>query len=322
MTYITDRTRKAIAEINGGARPAYARGGYIPATMTTDLSPGSPAWMRLVTGSKIAPILGISPYDDQYSTWHRMAGNLPGPEVTEAMRRGTFHEGAVLSETKFRHPEWLFTDTRATQQTLEWLAVTPDEVAVDGDDDVLVEVKTTSRWDEWGEPGTDQIPEHYRAQVIVTAHVLYCDRIVIAVMGPYWDYREYLVTPDPALAEAILTSCKDFWDSVQSGIEPALSHELSAYETWTKVGEVGPTGDVEIPPALARDYLDAYAADKRLGGLKAQIVNLLLEDDAKRAVCQGFTIAQRQKSSSGGVALAVARKRPDVNQIIIEGEAA
>lgn len=281
------------------------------------LHPGSPAWCRLVTGSKIAPILGISPYTDQYSIWHMMAGNIPAQEQTEDMRRGAFHEGAVLSECKFRHPDWRFTDTSHTQQTSEWLAVTPDEVAVDDADGVLIEVKTTSRWDGWGEAGTDQIPEHYRAQVLVTAHVLQCTKIVLAVMGPFWDYREYQVEPDADLAAAILRTCKDFWDTVHKGTEPPLSHAVSAYETWTQVGTPDGAGEAEISAELAYEYLNAAAAEKSLKAYRADIVNVLNGADAKRAVCQGYPIAQKQKGSGSNASLVISRKAPSPNDITL-----
>lgn len=296
------------------------------------LEPGSTEWQKLVTPSKVAPILGISPYTDQYSQWHRMAGHLERETVTDAMRRGTFHESAVLREFFYQHPELRHVpNSNKTVQVADWLAATPDALATvkaldnwQGPNDlILVEIKTADNWDEWGQKGTDEIPEHYRAQVIMCAHVVKADAIRVFVCGPYWEYREYVVDPDPELAEAILTRCRAFWESVQSGEEPELSSTLASFETWAKVAD--PTageGDAEISPELAVNYLAAHAAEKALPGYKAQIVNALQATGAKVAVCQGHKIAQRQRSSSGGATIAAARKRPTPDQIQIEETAA
>jgi predicted phage-related endonuclease len=283
------------------------------------LEPGSPEWQRLVTPSKIAGILGISPWADQFTTWHQMAGNLPPVAQTEAMRRGTFHEEGVLREFFHRNP-WLtrIPDSAKTVKNHDWVAATPDALAKvnaldnwgGSGDLVLVEAKTASRWDEWGEPGTDQIPEYYRAQVITTAHLLGCEAIHVPVVGPFWDYREYAVQPDPELAEAILARCRAFWESVQSGEEPELSQTVASYTTWTKVADPGAAdGDVEIPADVAHRFLTAVAAEKDVKPAKAAIVNLLERANARRATYNGQPVATRQKSAHG-MSLIAARKPP------------
>lgn len=283
------------------------------------LEPGSPEWLRLVTPSKIAGILGISPWTDQYTVWHQMAGNLPPTQQTEAMRRGTFHEEGVLREF-FHRNDWLarIPDSAKTVQHNAWLAATPDALAKvkalenwDGPGDlVLVEAKTCDRWDGWGENGTDEIPEHYRAQVITTADIIGCDLIKIPVVGPFWDYREYTVQPDPELAKAILDKCFHFWSSVQMGTPPELSETVASYTTWTKVADPdAPEGDVEIPGPLASRFLTAVAAEKDVKPAKAAIVNLLEAANARRATYQGQPVATRQKSAHG-MSLVAARKPP------------
>lgn len=274
------------------------------------MKPGDAEWAGLVTASKVAPILGISPFSDQYTVFHQMAGNLPPIAETEAMRRGKIYEAALLNDFYGRHPE-LTREDLATFQADSWLAVSPDSVAhTDSGRTLLVESKTAARWDGWGEPETDQIPEHYRAQVIVCAHVLGCDEIAFPVMGPFWDYREYYVDPDPELAEAILAKCHEFWLSVQSGIEPELSETVASYTTWTKVADPFGTGEVEIPPELARRFLVAAAGEKDFKPAKAAIANYLERAGAKYAVCRGHRIVARQKYKDGA-SIVSTRKPPD-----------
>lgn len=283
------------------------------------LKPGSPEWLSMVTPSKVAPILGISPYTDPYSQWHIMAGHIVEAE-TDEMRRGTYHEAAVLREFYHRNPDLCREPLgHRTIRVSEWLACTPDSIAVPRSRKVprvriMVEIKTTGDWDAWGEPGTDQIPEHYLAQVITCAHVAGVDEIRVFVLGPFWEYREYRVALDPVLAEAVLAQCHEFWLTVQSGDEPPLSDTVSSYDTWAKVAD--PTlgeGDAEIPTALAQRYLTAVAGEKDVKPARAAIVNILDAAGAKYATWNGHKVATRQRSSSGGASIVVARKPPVIH---------
>jgi len=283
--------------------------------MTATLAPGSLEWLGLVTASKVAPILGLSPFTDQFTMWHRMAGNLPEQAETEAMRRGKLYEAALLEDFYGRHPELQRIPGFGTFRANQWLAVTPDSVAEVADGTrILVEAKTAARWDGWGENGTDEVPDHYQAQAIVCAHVLGCRWIIFPVMGPFWDYREYHVQPDPEVAAAVLEMCHQFWVSVQDRVEPPLSATVASYTTWTKVADPAGVGEVEIPPDLARRYLIAVAGEKDVKPAKALIANHLNRTGAKHAVCQGWKIAARQKSKDG-TSLVVARKPPHPDEL-------
>ena len=72
--------------------------------MSTAFAPGSPEWARLVTASKVAGILGISPWDSQYKVWCVMAGLIPPDPENEAMRRGNMLEDAILNWWLADHP--------------------------------------------------------------------------------------------------------------------------------------------------------------------------------------------------------------------------
>lgn len=286
------------------------------------LTPGSPEWKRLVTPSKIGAMLNLSPWGDQYSLWHYMRGNIEQPE-TDEMRRGNFHEEGVLSEFFHRHPTWtrLGRSSKDTIQVSEWFAVTPDELALDDDGLlVLVEAKTSADLAEWGEPGTDEVPEYYYAQVLPAMHGIGAARAHVFVLGPFWEYHEYVVNPDPELAEATLAECHRFWLTVQSGDEPELCATAASYETWTKVAD--PTvgeGKVEIPADLAtelrRNAQAKREAEAALPPLRAQIVNIVDAAGAKYATVDGEVFARRQKNSHGGTSLVeVAAKKPKTKE--------
>lgn len=263
--------------------------------------------------------------------WHTMAGHLPPEPPTEAMLRGNDFEAGVLKRFYRQHPELTrnAVQEQRSRTVGDWLVITPDSEAFDHGTDadiagriwtVGVEVKTTDDWTEWGQPGTDEVPDHYRAQILVQAEVLGWDVVYVPVMGPWWDYREYIVSPDHDLAEAILAKCRSFWETVQAGDEPELSTTLAAYQTWQKITTATGEGVAEVPPEVAARYLRAIEGERDLGPARAAMVKAM--GGAKKAVCQTLPIAQKQRTAGGGIGVVVSRKRPHSTDIrIMEGAA-
>ena len=64
---------------------------------TQTLDPGSPGWLRLMTASKVAAILGVSQWDSPRSMWHRMRNELPAEPQSTVQSRGHYLEPAVLA---------------------------------------------------------------------------------------------------------------------------------------------------------------------------------------------------------------------------------
>ena len=56
--------------------------------MDPDYTPGSPAWTRRITATKVAAILGVSPWDSPRSMWAKMRGEMP--EGMDAETAGLF----------------------------------------------------------------------------------------------------------------------------------------------------------------------------------------------------------------------------------------
>src|SRR5690606_6484943 len=161
--------------------------------MTLDLTPGSPEWARRITASKVAAILGLSPWEAPRSLWHRMRGDLPREGSTDVQRRGHYLEPAILAWWRDQHDvlpksevpvdgEWVKAWEEQPTYTLgDWAAATPDARAwVDGTDAfsaVLVEAKSTAQ--EW-----DELPAYYLTQVIWQMHVSGIHRCHVPVIGP------------------------------------------------------------------------------------------------------------------------------------------
>ena len=208
--------------------------------MTDTLTPGSPEWIRVVTASKVAAILGVSPYDSPLSMWRKMKG-LDRPDAeTPAMRRGNLLESSVLDWWEADNPTARIIECQALVKLpgVEWAAANLDAVAEVPDvastlTAVAVEAKTTTSWDEWGEPGTDQVPMHYLVQALwQLAMAPDLARVHFAVLGPWLDFREYVIDRTDEVAELIDVmwgKCEAFAASLEADEPPELSDHVADF---------------------------------------------------------------------------------------------
>lgn len=259
-----------------------------------------------IGASEIAAVLGISPWDSPFSLyWRKKLGSRTEPN--EAMEWGLRHEATILGKFAENHPNLSLTPGGLYRHPEHrWMLATPDGLAHDHpvtDREPtcspcvpeLVQVKTTSSWDGWGTPGTDQIPTYYAAQVQQEMTVLGARRCWVPVLRNGNSYREYLVGWDPADADLIVTTGARFMRQLSDGVPPSLDGTAA---TTTALKALHPSvvdEVVTIPQRLADQYrvrrdllADAQAA---LTEVENQIRGLL--GDAKTATAGGVRVAQR-----------------------------
>ncbi|MGP9622240.1 lambda-exonuclease family protein [Corynebacterium sp. AOP34-AQ2-28] len=296
--------------------------------------PGSDEHRRLVTGSKISAILGLSKFETPAELWHRMRGDVPPQESTPAMRRGHNQEDSILS--------WYFTEMRPdleqtsgeqtfTRPDLPWAAANPDAVATEDAHSVFIDAKSIARdGGEWGKPGTDQVPLYYVTQMMWAMHMTHgpdgmgVTRTYIVKHGPYVDqYDEYFVDYDPTLAAKIEQRCYAFHRSLadEDGCPP-ITDRAGTHRVFAKLHpDIVPDSVWEISPTVARDYLAARdrtkAAQAAEDGAKARILTAM--GTAKTAVCGGVKIGYRREVKSG-VAFYPPPKPVDVSDLPDEQE--
>lgn len=174
-----------------------------------------------ITASEIAVVMGLSSWSSPYALYHQKLGILPPVEDSPAMERGRVLEPYIAGKFAQAHEDdfLLFGDGRQlfAHDERKWQLATPDRLIADdmrfdfdGDDVIEVfepvavaEFKTASSMDEWGEPGTDEIPVHYRAQVLWQMDVMGVHKAHVAVLDiGRWQVREYVIehgsTPEEA----------------------------------------------------------------------------------------------------------------------------
>ena len=258
------------------------------------LTPGSDAWMRTMSASKVAAVLGLSPYMSRFTLWHQMNGTAAKTETTDVMRRGHYLEPAVSAWFSAQHPDWKIIPTGTwTHPRLSWATASPDRIAlIKASPAALVEIKTAGHSDGWTD---SEIPPGYRAQVMWAMHVTGATTTYVAVLLPFLEFREYLIRYDAAEGEFIERQCEMFMDTLARQVPPPLDGATSTYQTLRELHPEINGESVEI------DYHDAVAflvAKQDLMTVtqweqESRSQMLARMGNAKTATCNGVTIATR-----------------------------
>jgi len=299
----------------------------VSAVPLKNFEPGSPEWMTRMTASKVAAVLGLSPWESRFSLWQRMAGYVPPQEATDATRRGHYLEDAVATWWADQHPCILLPGGAWQHPDRSWQAASPDRLIVDTDNptssgiaDALLEVKTTAVDDEWGAAGTDEIPPYYRAQVVWQLDTLGLQTAYVAVLLPRLEFREYVIQYKADEAAYIRGEAKAFLDSLPGGPDeqrPDLDGHAATYVAVRALNPDIEQIDVDLPHPLAREYCEAVkglrAAQNRHDLARVEIADFM--GTARRALWDGRSIATRRASRSGDPYVQAAARLPEFEDV-------
>ncbi|MFC8733138.1 YqaJ viral recombinase family protein [Luteimicrobium sp. NPDC057192] len=287
-------------------------------------APGTAEWQRLVTASKVAAIVGLSPWDSPRSVWHLLRGEIPSDDGRNmaAKSRGQYLENGILDWWVDQH---LGVDlhtaavvTRqyyATRDDLPWAAATPDlatrlrDVGL-----VVVDAKTARDDDEWGTPGTDEVPAYYAAQLQWSMHLAGARRGYIALLTSRLDLREYVLDYDEVTARTLESICRAFWESTKDPDgAPPIDDTVATFQTLKRLHpDIDRDAAVELDEEVAREFVAATTGLKAAEAADrlARSTVLGLMGDARLATYDGVTICRRQPNAYGISLVPVAKTIP------------
>lgn len=309
--------------------------------------PLTPEWFEArragVTASEIAAVMGISPWESPFSLYWRKVNGWE-VEETDEMRAGRLLEGAIARWWEdecdplenlavrpaplYAHPDrpWqLATPDRALHEacpdcdgrgaggsnaapwgpccSCQWTGLGSPALAV-------LECKYVAHsWDGWGEPGTDHIPVHYRAQVLWQCDVVDVDTWYLAALGP-GGFREYHGRRDDRDLAVMREYARRFLNRIQHGDPPPVDDHAATLSTVKKVHPLTGAGDVELVDELgteravqlAEGYRRARAlrgrADAAVDRYEARLRQAL--GSHRRALCNGRLVASRSVYDQSG----------------------
>lgn len=159
-----------------------------------------------IGASEIAALAGLSRWATPIQIFESKATDYR-QEETLPMELGNLFEEPVAKLYAKRTGLHVRKSGTLRHRDLTFALATPDRLVFKepglqsvGDADRLLQIKTTAHRDEWGEPGTDEIPEDHLAQVIWELGVTERQRCDVAVLFTGWrkEFELYRVDYDPA----------------------------------------------------------------------------------------------------------------------------
>jgi len=218
-----------------------------------------------IGGSDVAAVLGISDYKTSYQLWLEKIGDAEPQQETWEMMRGKALEPALRQHYANKTGLVVSLPVKAmVSEKYPFMRYNPDGLTKEKR---LVEFKTASYSDEWGEEGTDEIPQEYLLQVqhgmIVTGFEV-CD-VTVSIGGNKPKY--YLVEADKFLQEFIIEVEAKFWQMVEQRVPPPPSNNDDVARIYNRVNGQSVIATDEISEMLlhlqrAREVLKKYEKEK------------------------------------------------------------
>ena len=252
-------------------------------------------------GSDMGAVLGLSPYRTAYEVWLEKTGRAAPFTGNLATRFGTFAEQFVAEEYSrvtgqqvqrfhavLRHPEAPIIGhvDRLVIPHGAKRASHRSEIRTD----LGLECKTAGayaigRGGEWGEPGTDEVPQAYLIQCACYMALTGCPRWdLAALIGGNADFRVYHLKRDLELEGYLLEEASRWWrDHVIADVPPDPQSEDEARMRWPghtpgKVAELDSETD-----RLIREYARVKAEmrdlEKDEKDLRNRIIPALADAD-------------------------------------------
>ena len=183
-------------------------------------------WLRerknYLGGSDLGAIAGLNPYRTALDVYLDKTSDDITEETNAAMRWGNLLEEAVAEayseDTGKMVWKWL---QPIKHKEYPFLAANIDRWV--GDREYVLECKTAgfNKGKEWGDSGTDQIPESYLIQVAYYASICDVPKVDIAVLIGGQDFRIYTYNRNKDLEDKIIKIGVNFWHNhIEKRIPP------------------------------------------------------------------------------------------------------
>jgi putative phage-type endonuclease len=188
-----------------------------------------------IGGSDAAAILGLDPWRGPIDVF-RSKLEKPEPDANEKflIHLGHLLEPVIAGLYSEQTGRVLTIPDPAIVQHAEFpeLLGSPDRLgpALDGDRGRVIELKSEHQFaDKFGDPGTDQIPDHYVVQCLHYMGVCDRDRCDVAVLHGGFKFAIYQLGRDREAEKELFGQLREWWDAyVVKKIEPPLD----ASEAW------------------------------------------------------------------------------------------
>ena len=283
-------------------------------------------------GTDIGAILGLSPFKTPLELWSELvSGEQPTSRDLIHLRFGRHAESFIASEYEratrlftAQHSPTLFHKKHGFMfgHVDRFVLDTPDTPAVvDGTitANKLLECKTSSAFskNDWGEPGTDQVPPLYLVQCAWYMAITECQSADLAVLIGNSDFRVYTIERDLELEDLILSHALHFWSEHVIGQTPPAP--INVQDAALLFPKESSDSSVEANEALLesiRLYQDSCAKSQVLSTecdrLKLEILNYMGHAEKLTHADKTLATWKRAKASKRIDTKALAQAHPEI----------
>lgn len=290
-----------------------------------------------IGASEAAGVCGMSRYTQPLEIYNNKVGGSEPEEQSREQRRGHIFESAVLQLYEDKAGGTLFTECpMLVHPKWDFMAATPDalwtsdKINLDNSgwsyhvDYIPVDAKTTMHWQDFGEEGTDDVPQEYvfqaQQQMAVTG-ASRCDMPVYGGRG--YDISVYSVIRNDDIIGYIKDAELEMMERIKNSDPPEPNWEHpKTYEVIRKSFSEVVEESVELDEGLQALWDEAAALSKERGRLdteisqkKAKILFAMggrsvgILPDGRNLVRKMIKRAARQVSESEYVRLSCRKKR-------------
>lgn len=236
-----------------------------------------------ITGSEIAAVAGLNPWVSPFDVWCKKKGVIEDDAGSYHTERGQYLEPAIIKWYSARTGRRVEETSTIIHPRNRIIIATPDGISIgDSGDRRALEVKSPSLYTQkdWGDDGTDDIPQYYLPQVMWECAVLgTASADVAAIVNG--DLRTYTVAYNERLYSALEDIAMRFWREhiltdvppEPTGSERAREELLALYPTATE--DLLPAS--EEMRALAFEYDRLRTEEKIVSERKSEIRNKLVQ---------------------------------------------
>lgn len=232
-----------------------------------------------IGGSDVAPILGLSPWQSPVDVFLDKRGEIADQPENDAMKWGILLEPVVRQEysnqtgravmmpgAMLRHPKHSFMLANLDGYT---------------EGNRIFEAKTARSGEGWGEPGSDEVPQHYLFQVQHYMAVTGYPVADLAVLIGGSDFRIYTIDADAELHEMLIEAEAAFWRRVVDNEPPEIVTYDDAIAMWGRRSiekKVVATAEVEQSVNRLREIKSAIDLLKQQEEAEKLVVMTALEE--------------------------------------------
>jgi putative phage-type endonuclease len=212
-----------------------------------------------VGASEASALVGLHPHISAVDVYERLVNGAKNDD-SELLQIGRALEPAVIqlyAEKTGTDPGALSTAKTLAIAKFPYLCATPDRLAYRDGGYRLIEAKTHSYFgaaDEWGEPGTDEVPPHHAMQVQLTLAVTQMPEADLAVLFSGRDFRIYNIRANVKYQQDAYDIIHAWYEKHIKTKTPPAPDGHESYTDWLKR---------EYPVAAQADVLEATPEDEQ-----------------------------------------------------------